>query len=420
MARQSKRDYLAHQAKAIKTVASNSLANASIDGFKNLSSGNALCSNMSASKKAEELKVDLAARQIEHCLEAWNYLSQATWSLLNGQENQAIHMAYYSEVRSADSLFAATGIAEKEHPGYYINKSSSRKDIKFPTHLFIREIWPEWCKRSDAIEAYSNLKVVSSLNLADIGKALNLTSQSGSGPILSWGYELIHFSNDHKTRNEASYQASYIYNGITSSNAKGYAELVSLAWEHLLPGGISGQLQFEINYARYIVQKYCLDFATQEDSIDENLFNRKLKSVVENLNSNTGVSEEILNSIFNLTIEEDPNFELFNLASSPKIDAPNVYSRAVIMARLATSKLQQNISSTQCTNAINWISLWLQEAGAITENETPEDITSIAESFIEAATICTTYPLSNIWREISYEASVSCKVNSSLCWSLSA
>ncbi|MEP4467154.1 hypothetical protein, partial [Marinobacter alexandrii] len=101
----------AEREKKWRKISRRSKIDAAFQGFYGLNSGDKLCQDFSYSKQASELEIDLAARQVEHCLEAWNFLSQAAWGLVNAQFNQATHMAYYSEIRAADSLFASTGIA---------------------------------------------------------------------------------------------------------------------------------------------------------------------------------------------------------------------------------------------------------------------------------------------------------------------
>ena len=64
--------------KQARNVARRAKNDASRDGFHNFLTGNILCQDRSRSSNVSELEVDLAARQIEHCLEAWNFLSQAT------------------------------------------------------------------------------------------------------------------------------------------------------------------------------------------------------------------------------------------------------------------------------------------------------------------------------------------------------
>ena len=216
-------------------ITSVALHNASQKGFEGLNGGEPLCEDNSSSASADELKVDLAARQMEHCLEAWNFLSQATWSLLNSQDNQAVHMSYYAEVRAAGSLLAATGIAQKGTPSYFLRNNGTRARFTNPTHQLIREIWPTWTEREDAREAFEKLRIAPSITLKDVIEALNLSSNSTTNALKNWGFELTNIDNDHKARNDASYNAQYIYGSIPLIDDKEHTELVHLIWQHLAP-----------------------------------------------------------------------------------------------------------------------------------------------------------------------------------------
>lgn len=315
---------------------------ASKPGFSKFTRGNTLCPDYSNSSDATELTIDLAARQLEHCLEAWNFLSQAGWALVSAHTNQAIHMAYYAEVRAANSLFASSGIAVKNFPNYYLSKNDAREEIRGQaagTHSLIRNLWPHWCKRSDAKAIFSNLKVAQSVSLEDVWNALGLGSRS-QNRLLVWGYELTNLAKDHASRNMASYDVLQSYAGITQAQNNNSHKLLEMVWDHLQPAGIEGQLRFEVIYARYLVWAYCLDFATQSPDEDgEEEFNSVLKRVLQNLSQNTGVPVSTLSYIFDVSSGGDPSFELFEIASQASTTSENVFSRAFILARLSTSKL---------------------------------------------------------------------------------
>src|SRR6266481_5958480 len=45
-----------------------------------------------------------------HALDGWRYLSQASIALMTGARNQALHLAYYAELRAALSILGSSGI----------------------------------------------------------------------------------------------------------------------------------------------------------------------------------------------------------------------------------------------------------------------------------------------------------------------
>lgn len=403
------------------SISINSKVDASKSGFSKLTPGDVLCPDYSGSQDSAELKIDLAARQLEHCLESWNFLSQAGWALVNAHTNQAIHMAYYAEVRAANSLFASSGIAVKKMPNYYLSSSDKRVDIKGQgagTHDLIRKLWPHWCKRADAISIFSKLKVAQSVTLEDVWVALGLGSTS-QNRLLVWGYELTNLGKDHVSRNIASYDVLQSYIGITPAQKNNSHKILEMVWEHLLPGGIEGQLRFEVIYARYLLWAYCLGFATQPGVGDTGKeFDAQLVHVLDNLSRNTGVSIKTLSYVFDIDEDGEPSFDLFEIASQRSTKPENVFLRAFILARLSTSKLNENITISGSNVALDWARSWLLELGILKNGEVPEDLASSSDLFIEKAQIIASKSQNEILDGYSEEAAHSSRLNAALCWGL--
>ncbi|MGF2733779.1 hypothetical protein [Marinobacter sp. DUT-1] len=404
-----------------KAIATKSKHEGAVGGFAGFKAGKVLCDNHSNSKSRSEVEIDLAARQLEHCLEAWNFLSQAAWALLNAQTNQAIHMAYYTEVRAADSLLASTGIAVKSMPSYYLSQGDVRYDIKgrqAGTHSLIRNIWPYWCKRPDAESIFNDLRVVQSVSLKDVGDTLGLGA-GRQNKLLSWGYELVNLSKDHQSRNTASYEVLSSYNGIESLQSRDYRELLAKVWQHMAPAGNEGQFRFEVLYAQYLIWSYCHDFATQPNVQDyEAEYLVKFDSIINRMSTNTGVPEPTLRMALDSGSEKDPLFEIFELASDQKAEAENVFVRAFILARLATSKLNTNLSVSGCHNGLDWIRAWLYEIGVLNDGDAPEDVALNSEQLIENAISVADVSLRRVWSDVSAEAATTCRLNSGICWGL--
>src|SRR5882762_907600 len=65
----------------------------------------------------DELARYLALSTASHVLDGWRYLSQAAVSFLSGSRTQAIHLAYYAELRAALAIlaFSGIGIMKRKH-----------------------------------------------------------------------------------------------------------------------------------------------------------------------------------------------------------------------------------------------------------------------------------------------------------------
>ncbi|MFL1467631.1 hypothetical protein [Marinobacter sp. HN1S83] len=395
--------------------AKDALLDASLKGFPRLKFGDILVDQKSSSSVVSEMQADLAARQIEHCLEAWEYLSQAILAMLGCQDDIAIHMAYYSELRSANSLLAATGIANKENKSYFIDSAQKRKACNVKTHKFVRDIWHDWCKRPDTVEAFTSLKVLPSVTLLDVYNSLNLR-QSPSQSLLKWGYELLHFDKDHTSRNRSSYQVYRVYHGVGDSDSKKHGDLLSLIWSHLSSTGSDGQLYFEKIYAQYLLAGACKDYSSGAED-EESEFAKKLQSTLEQLSKNTGVPVESLRTHFDFE-KDDSRFDLFDIAASSNTDVKNVVARAFILARFATNKLNVNLSKSKCQQALEWIRRWLEESGVLHDDVSREDVVGSSESFADAADEIAELNLRRVWLEEPESASRAGQLKASLCWGI--
>lgn len=397
-------------------VVSDSLLNASKDGFRNLVGGEPFVQDNSSSIVRAELEADLAARQIEHCLESWHYLSQALAAYLNGQDNIAIHMGYYSEIRSANSLFASTGIAIKGGTNYYLDSNGVRRSFDTRTHRAIREIWSTWCSRPDALEAFEQLKVHPSIVMQDLYASIGISSIPASS-VLAWGYELVQFGDDHTARNAASYDTKKAYSSLEDVDNLDRGIFVGLLWDHLSSTGLPGQCRFEQIYARYLLWGICVDFAKDEDdNVDSQRYSDKFGELVGRLNANTGVEVGTLTDLLSVNEAGEDSFKLFSIASSTNSGSENVLARAFILARLALNKLNNNFAETSCVAGVAWVQDWLFKCGVTSDGQDETEVTIYSEDIHDMALSLGGISVRDMWREMSEEVISSARLDIGICW----
>jgi hypothetical protein len=63
-----------------------------------------------AANQKDELAQYLALSTVSHVFDGWRYVSQAALSFLTGSRTQALHFAYYAELRAALAILAFSGI----------------------------------------------------------------------------------------------------------------------------------------------------------------------------------------------------------------------------------------------------------------------------------------------------------------------
>lgn len=87
------------------------------------------------------LKDYIAISSILHCKDAWDYYSNSISAMLEGNMSNAIHLAYYAELRATVSFLASEGIGIFNSKHYYVNGAG--KCVKFAftrdigTHKFV-------------------------------------------------------------------------------------------------------------------------------------------------------------------------------------------------------------------------------------------------------------------------------------------
>jgi len=89
-----------------------------------------------------------------HALDGWRYLSAALVSLLNGARTEALHLAYYAELRAALSILAGSGIAVLNNKHYAIDNTGLVYWFSGKTHSTALErdtgvVWHIVCASAD-------------------------------------------------------------------------------------------------------------------------------------------------------------------------------------------------------------------------------------------------------------------------------
>lgn len=210
----------------------------------------------------------ISASAPAHLIDGWSYLGRSTDAILRGDLNAAIHFAYYAELRAAMSLLACEGIGvfNGKHPiidqtGSYtspikhITKSWNKTKKKYEsqgasTH---KTVWPllhHWgsLKRaSDLIEelvAPDGYSLRQWLDAFRIPTSIRAISKQW---LTSWGTDLTRLTDDHDSRNMASYRPSE-FRLAPAPDASSAIEFVTDMWKLFEPtvGGRFPQLEKEL------------------------------------------------------------------------------------------------------------------------------------------------------------------------------
>lgn len=309
--------------------------------------------------KPRNKAICLAAEQVVHMAESWRYFSSAMNAYLNHETGNAVHLAYYAELRATLSIFSGAGIRINKEDAYWLDAASGVHAIpKHNTHTLVWEIWEGWIKRSDAKALLeNNIRIEAGVALKDFEAKLK---QFSPGALLNqWGFDLVNLSDDHFARNEASYIAYWRDKPFPKMGAA-QLDFVKTLTELFLSSGTG--LLFDKALIQYAVHQ------TVEASLDQDpaaLPNHpadrkaKLGEIANYVAKQTGANEDHLLKNLSSNIGES----IFEKAKTKSNEAEFVLSRAAFLARLAMLSVRQNIASAGNAHAKSWLVNWLEHCG---------------------------------------------------------
>lgn len=312
----------------------------------------------------------LAAEQVVHLMDGWRYGASAIAALLRNSPNEAIHFAYYAELRAAMSLYSGSGIRLEQGDNYYVDNTGKKvpqqanknQERDLHTHTIAWSLWKEWITRSDAQDlVLDGMRLAPSISLREVAPVLALFNTSGT--IGAWGYDLISQPKaDRSERNKASYKARYASEALTKMEEQDLNIVLTLC-RMLLPAqsGLTNSLAFDAALIQHLAM------TTIESKVPDNETDREIKvaeeqiKFISQLSANTGQPKDFINELF--TIVDPAVFEVFKLAAE-KTSAPlNVLCRAIFMLRLASLSVEKNINNTSTSAASDWLLNWLDYSG---------------------------------------------------------
>jgi hypothetical protein len=322
--------------------------------------------------------VRLAAEQIVHLTDAWRYAASAIAAFLKNSHGEALHLAYYAELRAAFSLYSGSGIRLDSNDNYYVDKAGMKRQLptartkkEMRTHTIVWDLWNEWIKRQDAHDLLlDGLRIAPSISLRSMKPVLTLFSPTLT--VGQWGYDLIMSpTTDRNERNKASYQARSAVAPLVKMTPSDLEFVLSLS-RLLLPAqsGLANCMAFDTALIRYLAK---LSIESKVPDIETDRAEKVQKSrqdFINELSAHTGQEASLIENI--LEEPDGSEIEIFDLASQNATAPRNVLSRAIFLLRLATLSVEKNTNATASGPAQEWLLNWLDFAG-IRERNSPVD-----------------------------------------------
>lgn len=303
----------------------------------------------------KETPAALAVDALVHLTEGWRFLSAALSSMLGNAPAQAVHCAYYAELRAAISLLSSHGMRVSNKDNSYLDLSGlSRVPTwqKMPTHTVVWKLWEDWTKTS-AAEALllDQLKILPSVTIGDL--KLSVSRIAANPTLTRWALDLD-LGNEHTARNEASYETQTARIPLQAMQVSDF-EFVRDLWELAEPTGFG--LKFEQELVRYLVNVELNDDAYATNVATRNAWRQRL---VEDLERTTGTSRGTLEDFFNSSESPSP---IFQLAFDLNVKPTNMIARAFFLLRLATLMPHSALASHPTSPAKEWLKDWLEHVG---------------------------------------------------------
>jgi hypothetical protein len=145
-----------------------------------------------------------------HALDGWRYLAEAAFALLRGARNQALHLAYYAELRAALSILAGSGIGILNQKHFVLTNTGDvvwTKERR--THDAAWECLAKWASIPanarpvvEALQAFG----YTGLDWAEACSVSTSPDAIATHWLSNWSIDLKVFNKDKDARNEASYR----------------------------------------------------------------------------------------------------------------------------------------------------------------------------------------------------------------------
>jgi hypothetical protein len=197
----------------------------------------------------DDTKAYLAASSLTHCMDGWNYVSNAIDSLINGEKHIAVHMAYYAELRAAMSFLATEGIGifNANHvSANHTNRIMRSPDLRRGTanlngtHQFLWESLASWIANKDA----SNTLNYFQHNGKTFAEWIAFLPHANPAVISvivkdwlkDWTFDINNYKLDRSGRNSFSYRPTRI-NDLTLDNLDDKLVTTNSYWQTLEPIG---------------------------------------------------------------------------------------------------------------------------------------------------------------------------------------
>ena len=294
----------------------------------------------------DELAQYLALSSAAHVLDGWRYISQSSVAFLSGSRTQALHLAYYAELRAGLAILAQSGVGILKGIHFALSSAGDVVWFRGPTHRKVWEAIDSW-----ANQAAHGLEVVRCFSFSGLSGE-DWASASGAAIqavaeywIKNWSIDLHSLVADTELRNEASYRPNLRGNALASMSESDvrFVRDMSFALSPLDQG------QFDI-VDRAVINDLCRkSYSLLNDPPNKATLLSYWDNIMQWIHTNRGKTEEeakeIVGSVRNSFREAGGKLLLD--AKSRNDGFKGVYSRSFLLLRLASALLRSQWRETR-------------------------------------------------------------------------
>lgn len=375
-----------------------------------------------------ELKNYLALSNLAHLFDGWRYLSQSSLAVFRGARREGIHLAYYAELRAAMSILAGSGISISNGKNYSLDNAGNVLWFNGRTHEATWDAIKIWSQQPDNANAILRSLRAFGINGLDWLEACRATSSADAITeqwLQSWSLDLRQLRNDSALRNNSSYEVD------TNPNAHDPFQQVDLqllidAGHAFSPGAIDTRDSIDAA----IIFNLC-ETAMQVTGKTRKLFWSDLKDNIATLH---GITREESGRRVNILMRSKSGkaANIINKCSPSNKEFSGVFSRALLLLKLAASLKQDKWSSVQQiapTGSRDWQSHAARKYGASSylwdPAHVPDDFKDLEKDYEEIFdeiekwfTENGEFKFYSIWRELPSEMIGLTQMERFLIWTI--
>ncbi|MDP1678120.1 MAG: hypothetical protein Q8L88_14790 [Bacteroidota bacterium] len=338
--------------------------------------------------KQKQLREYIASSSILFCSDGWINFSRSIESLLNGDVANAIHLAYYAEIKAVMSILASEGIGVFNSRHYYVDNTKRVLEIseKCKTHDFIPRAIIEWGNLPKSESLFKSL----SYNALPFSRWFDASPYNiiaspqiiATAWIKEYSIDLSYISEDHVLRNEMSYRPHEFSIDFNVNIFQPALAFVKELWKIIEPDGTNSFSILDRHLLRLAIEKLYISQTTPKRRLSPTAYDDFVTAIFSNL----GISTSSYLFQFITRKVEKNDLDLFEYAKKRPLrnrmvningnnkkhfyrknnfyeleDLYGIISRTFILMRLSLSSASTILKSS--TISINDLAFWLNNLG---------------------------------------------------------